>query len=252
LLLCASSPRAALAAEAEAAATFSSAYNSRGMLVTDQPVFEPSVTVSAPCGVYFNVWGHMDLTDRCSPECDRGLTKIDLTVAYAHAFGALSAEIGYVEYLYPHSTTDHGSPVGLRATDGTREVYGKNSATLWACLTPELAVYYDFDEVSGFFSTFSLSAEHPLCEKLKLVASALVAWADNRLQPLQFRRRPVRAQRRHAHARPRLSAPRISHSRRRPPVHAPARSDIRRAAEENYFNSPDGDFIFTLSAVCTF
>lgn len=174
--------------EANAVASLASGYNSRGMLLTDQPVFQPQVSVTASNGLFFSAWGNMDLTDRMSTASDKEFSEVDLTIAYQRTWRQVQGEIGYIEYLYPHQTTvqddGRGTP-RYYATDGTREVYGKAGTPLGP-FQVTVALYYDFDEVNGFYSTLTLAKEFQLTERLKLTGNGQCAFADANYNKFNF------------------------------------------------------------------
>jgi outer membrane scaffolding protein for murein synthesis (MipA/OmpV family) len=67
----------------------------------------------------------------------------------------LDLTVGIAEYTYPHQTIQDGDG-SVRATPGTREVFvtvGKEDLPL----SPSASVYYDCDEVNGFYGLMSVS-----------------------------------------------------------------------------------------------
>jgi uncharacterized protein (TIGR02001 family) len=118
--------------------SFASAYVWRGVTFTDGAVFQPSVTASHPSGFSANVWGNLDIDDV------NGLSgefqEVDLTVAYGFGTDAVSAEVGLIDYLFPNG-------VGAE----THEVYF--SLGFEVAFSPSVAVYYDFDEIEGYYAT---------------------------------------------------------------------------------------------------
>ena len=129
-------------ADAEYALDFASAYVWRGITFTDGAVFQPSVTASNDSGFAINVWGSLDIDD--ANDMSGEFNEIDLTASYGFGADAVSAEIGFIEYLFPNT------PFA-----GTREIY----ATVgWdAVAAPSFSLYYDIDEVKDFYANFGVS-----------------------------------------------------------------------------------------------
>jgi len=177
----------AQAAEGKATAVLASSYNSRGMLLTDEPVFQPAVSLSLSNGLYFTAWGNMDLTGRMCPDANTEFSEVDFTVAYQRSWQEFQLEIGWIEYLYPHQTSQKADGTGSRyyATDGTREIYGKIGAIV-GLLQPSVTVYYDFDEVYGFYVMAGLTAERSLTDCLKVNVGALLTYADAKYNRFNF------------------------------------------------------------------
>lgn len=138
LLLCAVS---AQAAEVSYDLGLYSAYVWRGLTFTDGAVFQPSVTTSHDSGFSFNVWGNMDIDD--SNDLSGEFQEVDLTLSYGFGGDTVSAEVGYIEYLFPNG-------VG----DGTREVYFNLGFD--TVLSPSVTLYYDFDEVDDYYGIFGI------------------------------------------------------------------------------------------------
>jgi hypothetical protein len=170
-------PLAAGAADATLQADVLSAYVWRGQVYNDEIVVQPSLTAETDFGLSFNVWGNFNATDRFSPETEREFAEVDLNVAYSRKVSFVTLGIGYYEYLYTHQTalddvTSNAVPVA-----GTREVY--------ACaelediiLAPALTVYYDFDEVEGFYASLGISHTFDLTTELSIDLSASIGAAD--------------------------------------------------------------------------
>lgn len=117
---------------------FNSAYVWRGITFTDGAVFQPSITTSHSSGFSFNTWGNLDIDDV------NGLSgefqEVDLTVAYEFGSDDISASVGLIDYLFPNG-------VGAE----THEVFFTLGFDV--PLAPNFAVYYDFDEIEGFYAT---------------------------------------------------------------------------------------------------
>lgn len=156
----------------ELGADIVSKYVWRGQLLTDDPVVQPSATVSF-AGLSLNVWGSVDSTDinekgddPTGPEYR--LQEADYTLSYALSpVDGLDLEAGLIYYDFPGT--------GLY---GTNEVY-VSIALSDLPLSPTLAAYHDFDELNdAVYANFSVSHTVELAEKLGLSLGAAVGWGD--------------------------------------------------------------------------
>ena len=169
-------PTTLKAAEASLDLPVNSAYVWRGQVYNDEPVFEPSLTVSTKYGLSFNTWANFNLTDSLGKDSEKEFNEVDLTVSYDVPVEVLDLTVGAVEYTYPHQTiqNDDGS---VRATPGTREVFvtvGKEDLPL----SPSASVYYDFDEVNGFYGLVSVSQGFEVTKELSVDATLSLGAAN--------------------------------------------------------------------------
>jgi len=134
---------------------FMGKYVSRGVTLTDGPVFEPYVWASYK-GITASVWANMDLTDRSRQRGE--FTEFDFTLSYSTNFGKLGLSAGTIYYDF----------ISIK---DTAEVYGGLSYDMF--LSPRLVVYYDFWQADGFYGCFSLSHSFGLPEVVKGVTSSL-------------------------------------------------------------------------------
>ena len=130
------------AADAEYALDFASAYVWRGITFTDGAVWQPSVTASNDSGFAINVWGNLDIDD--ANDMSAEFNEIDLTASYGFGSDAVSAEVGFIEYLFPNT------PFA-----GTRELYVTVGWDVTA--EPSVSLYYDIDEVKDFYANVGVS-----------------------------------------------------------------------------------------------
>ena len=137
-----------LSGEAEVKAA--SVYLWRGHVLNDEPVIQPSLTLTAE-GVSFNVWGTWDMQ---RDDDSSARERVDLTLDYRHISGEHLLAGGAVAYIY------HDDPGG-RAKDTFELFLGY---TLDAVSLPSLTVYYDFGKIEGLYAVFSLSHSIPLVE----------------------------------------------------------------------------------------
>jgi uncharacterized protein (TIGR02001 family) len=101
---------------AEIGMDYASKYVWRGQPVNDEPVLQPSVTLSAG-GFSLNVWGSVDLTnfgDESGAYSGREsvFQEVDYTLSYGMDLDSVSVEAGYIYYDFPGS-----------GASGTAEVY---------------------------------------------------------------------------------------------------------------------------------
>ena len=152
------------AADAEYALDFASAYVWRGITFTDGAVFQPSVTASNDSGFAINVWGNLDLDD--ANDMSAEFNEIDLTASYGFGSDAVSAEVGFIEYLFPNTEFA-----------GTREVYLSLGWDVAA--SPSLSVYYDIDEVKDFYANFGISFGGDVSDALAWSVDVSAGWAGD-------------------------------------------------------------------------
>ena len=129
-------------ADASYSLDFASAYVWRGITFTDGAVWQPSVTASNDSGFAINVWGNLDIDD--ANDMSGEFNEIDLTASYGFGSDAVSAEVGFIEYLFPNTEFA-----------GTREVYLSLGFDVTA--SPSISVYYDIDEVKDFYANLGVS-----------------------------------------------------------------------------------------------
>ncbi len=170
-------PLAAGAASATLQADVLSAYVWRGQVYNDELVVQPSLTAETDFGLSFNVWGNFNTTDRFSPETEQEFSEVDLNVAYSRKVSFVTLGIGCGEYLFMHQVGFDEAQSNAVPVAGTRDVY-ISAALEDVILAPTLAVYYDFDEVDGFYASLGISHHFGLTTELGLDLSASIGAAD--------------------------------------------------------------------------
>ena len=151
----------------EVGADYASKYVWRGQLLNDDPVVQPSATASWK-GFTANVWASIDTTDFAGDDEEGKIQEIDYTLGYAFSPAeGLDLEVGGIYYDFP------GAGVA-----GTSEVYASAAASA-VPLTPTLTVYYDFDEVDGFYASAGIGHDLPLTDPLTLSLGAAIGWGDS-------------------------------------------------------------------------
>ena len=135
---------AANAVEVHYEASFLSHYVWRGITLTNDNVFQPSVRLGHANGLSFEAWGNADLGD--DNDTSGEINETRLTLDYRRKLGAVELGAGLTEYLFPN-TPFHGS----------REFHLQ--ARLDAVVSPRLELYYDVGEIDGGYARFALAWE---------------------------------------------------------------------------------------------
>lgn len=128
--------------------TPASKYVWRGLILTDDPVLQPSFTISYK-GLGLNIWANTDLTD--ANDTPGEINELDYTIDYSFSIDKVDASVGLIQYTFPH--TDY---------EPTTEIFA--SAGLSVLLSPTLTIYYDVDQVNGLYGTVGISHGFPLGE----------------------------------------------------------------------------------------
>lgn len=170
LLLGLANPAAAEKLEISASLDCCTDYVWRGLVINDTPVLQPSLTASlkiAKVGAFsLNLWGNYDLTD--ANETKNRLSEIDYIASYIFPNGPFGLEVGIIHYTFP-VTTD----------EATTEAYIRAGYELEAIpLTFSLGIYYDFDEIKGFYLLGKIESSITLIPKLNLDFSFSAGYGD--------------------------------------------------------------------------
>ncbi len=145
-----------------------SKYIWRGQLLTDDPVLQPSVTLSYG-NFAFNAWGSIDMTDINEDGTSTyNMQEVDYTLSYGFApCEGVDMEVGVIIYDFPGT-----------AFKTTEEVYASVSLSSLP-LSPTLSVNYDYDEVDGYYANLSVGHSFELTEKLGLSLGAGLGWGNS-------------------------------------------------------------------------
>lgn len=144
---------------------FVSHYVWRGMLLTDDPVWQPGATLSM-YDFSFDIWTNVDLTDINRPAYDYHLSEVDYTLSYEMAVtDDLTIEAGGIYYTFPGT-----------GADATTELY--ISAAYDILTQPTLTIYRDIDEIDGWYANFGIGHTFKLQEDLGLSLGASLGWGD--------------------------------------------------------------------------
>lgn len=168
----------AFAADATVGLDLNSAYVWRGITFNDGAVLQPSVDVAHSSGAGLNVWGNLDIDDYDNTLESGEFSEVDLTLYYALPVEEVDMSVGYIEYLFPATSTNGGAL-------GTREIYfsagqdlGQYSEEL-AGLSWGFFFAYDFDEVDDYYSNVSLAYGYDVNEQVSLELGGLVGYAGS-------------------------------------------------------------------------
>lgn len=160
-----------------------SKYVWRGMLLTDDPVVQPSLTLGV-AGFSFNVWGSIDMTDvnedtpgdLFSPDGPTyRMQELDYTFSYGFSpVDGVDLELGYIHYTFPGTVFER-----------TEEVYAKVGVAV-PYLAPSLTVYWDFDEADGIYATLGIGHTFALNEALGLSIGGSIGYGDKNYHEFYF------------------------------------------------------------------
>jgi len=137
--------------------TVASKYVWRGLLLTDDPVLQPSVTLSHG-KLSLNLWGNTDLTDVNGTPGE--VNEFDYTLDYSFSVDQIDVSLGVIQYTFPHT-----------AFEPTTEIYG--SAGLDIPFSPKITVYYDTDEVGGVYGAVAAGYGIPIGEVSRGISPTL-------------------------------------------------------------------------------
>lgn len=138
--------------DAEAELALNGKYVWRGMVMTPDPVLQPSVSLSA-FGFGAGFWGNIDTNDVNGQESEFG--EIDWTLSYGMGLPMVNLEAGLIYYTFPNAKDFN-----------TTEFY--LGASLNVLLSPKLTVYQDIDAIKGAYWEASVSHGVALSPTLNL------------------------------------------------------------------------------------
>ncbi len=138
--------------EVRAKAKIVSSHLWRGWVVNDDPCFQPSVSLLSG-GLGLNLWGTFDLE---SDSRSDSRNRLDTTAYYSARHGRYLFTAGLVGYFYRDDPEAHAQNTG--------EIFAGYSLNM--LLAPSMTFYYDFDELAGYYASFSLAHSFPVAEDL--------------------------------------------------------------------------------------
>jgi len=154
-------------AEAEIGLDANSAYVWRGLTYNKGLVLQPWMDVTTPFGLNFNVWANFDIDDYDDTLEENEFSEVDLTISYSRKVGPIELSVGAVKYVL---TGD---------ADSTGEIYVLASGEIVDGFSAKAGVYYDFDELEGFYGSLGLCYGRNVFESLLLEGSLTVGMADS-------------------------------------------------------------------------
>jgi len=152
-----------------------SAYVWRGLVLNDEAVVQPTLTV-AKGGFAINWWGNYNLTDNVTGD-EYEFSEHDISLSYSAVCPLTGAgmTIGVVNYDFPNPLVDGDGNATLVAD--TAEIY-LIAAFTDVLLSPTLSVYYDTKEADGFYGSLGISHSLELSEQASLNLAASLGAAS--------------------------------------------------------------------------
>jgi hypothetical protein len=151
-----------------------SAYNWRGVSLTNKPVIQPDAYISV-AGFTAGVWANVEPTkyDGATDISEgggarSGIAEIDYWVEYGRTTGVVSWTAGWVAYTYNKNNA------GLNSTYNTSELYASASLDNLP-FTPSLGVWYDIDNVKGLYVEPSVTYPIAVAPTVSLDVTLLAA-----------------------------------------------------------------------------
>ena len=120
-------------------ASVQSAYLWRGMVLNDEPVFQPSLTLSHG-GFSASFWANVDLTGVAGHRLEP--TEVDSWIAYTWEAGHFTFTVTAYDYSFPHG-----------AAPSTQEIWA--GVTWKTFFSPSLTVVRDVNEAEGTYLLLS-------------------------------------------------------------------------------------------------
>ncbi len=115
----------------------------RGRVLSDSSCFQPSVSILSG-GLGLNLWGTFDLE---SDSGSKRRNRLDATAYYSARHGKYLFTGGLVGYFHQDDPEAHARNTG--------EIFAGYSLNM--LLSPSMTFYYDFDEVAGYYASFSVA-----------------------------------------------------------------------------------------------
>lgn len=121
--------------------SYVSKYIWRGAVLNPDAAVQPSLTITAPSGLSYNLWMSENTTTGVAGAAN-AVVENDHTINYPFTLGKLGMNAGYIYYAFPN--TSYAS---------TQELYA--SACLGGKFSPTVSVNYDCDFVRGAYIALS-------------------------------------------------------------------------------------------------
>ncbi|MEI6646241.1 MAG: hypothetical protein WCP12_09395 [bacterium] len=159
-----------------------SAYVWHGMVLNDEPVWQPDAAISYSLGDYgtlaADAWMNFDATDNNDRRQFSGLNEIDYTLQYSVNVGNLALGAGHIWYTFPSISSGEYSP-------STREFF-VSAAYNNNIVTPFVKGYYDYARADGAYLTIGLRKEVELIDKLTAGAEVALDGATHTYTQFYF------------------------------------------------------------------
>ena len=157
-----------------------------GILLNDEPVFQPSVTLEA-LGFGANLWANYDFTDAYSDEAP-AFTEVDYTLYYSFSVAPFNFTFGYSTYTYPNTTEtieNADGTITCRDLDDSQLVYGYVEMPD-LLVVPSLLVEYTFESEETIYAACGLTYERELSNTLTAEVGGTLAWGNADYHRYQF------------------------------------------------------------------
>lgn len=164
-----------IAFSASASVDILSDYMWRGVIYSDLPVWQPSVSADLSFGDYgtlgFNLWSSFDATHRRTEGLNSrkamGWQENDYTLSYSATVGPVDVSVGHIWYTYPKRYQPTDQELYLTVAYGNDYV------------TPEFSAYWNYNDTYGndpamLYYEAKLSREFELYEGLTLTPYARI------------------------------------------------------------------------------
>jgi len=146
---------------AKAAVDVYSAYAWRGMILSDDPVWQPGADVAYDTGDFgelgLGVWASLGIPDN-RQQNNLGLAEVDYTGTWSKSFGPVACSLGYRLYAFEE------------AHDFDMQELFATVAYENDIVTPTLAYYYDLDESDGSYVTLGLDRSFQVTDRVEVGA----------------------------------------------------------------------------------
>jgi len=148
-----------------------SAYNWRGQIIDNRPVFQPYISITR-FGFTASAWANLSINDKYTGKHD--FSEVDLTLSYLIPVSFAEISIGAIDYLPTAQDADPLHEMFVTAK------YPNN----W--ITPRVEAYRSFDDYVGYYLLVGLSRQFALGEKLTLAADVSSGFGSTRWNIYSF------------------------------------------------------------------
>jgi hypothetical protein len=163
-----------------------SGYLWHGMLINDEPVLQPALTLEVK-DFAFGIWGNCDLTDAATDDAP-AFTEVDFSASYSFNLTQFDFSLGYSQYTYPNTFIEEEQDDGTVARqdpEDTRLVYA-TAGLSEGVVVPSLTVEYGFSHEETLYASLGLVYERELAETLAVEVSGSLAWGSGGYHSVNF------------------------------------------------------------------